>query len=1005
MTSFFVPSPLVTQNNYVSFNSSMPPSNPQSPLHELTKSHQISSHNFVGLQIYFENISGMRSKLTDFKLAVLENDFDVITIVETWLYPDLLVSEFFDETNYNVYRLDRCTRKSQRGGGILIAIKSSYTSSLLPLVNQDDMEQLCVCISPSSVFSYKLYIFLSYIPPSSPLEVYTKHLLNILSPLNNTHDDVNTHFITLGDFNLPNIDWRFDIEEKVLTPFNISSIIERTFIDSLLDNNFTQINDICNCHGKFLDLVFISEDFIYSVLPVDNPLASTDSHHKPISIYIERYGFAPMSYSPSPQPSEPNFANSDFNALDSLFSSVNWTTLFANLSIEDMFQKFMCILNTGFMNFVPNKVHRNINEPPWFNKSLKRLKNARNKAHKLFSKIGGTHHYNIFSQLRREYQMLHRFLYRNYIWSVERDLKANSKRFWVYINKIRNSSGFPNQMTYQGNTSTNLQTSVDLFADYFCSVYNSDEHQASSNFNHLHPITSVGLIHISEDEVIRAMQLLDSNAKPDSDNICNLLLRKCCSSLGPPLTLIFQDSLKSGHFLDRWKFSSITPIYKSGSKQDITNYRGIAKLLVIPKLFESIVKTKIYEKVKNSISPSQHGFVSGRSSTTNLVLYINKLTNWLENGAQVDAVYTDFSKAFDRVIINLLIAKLAALGFHSSILQWIGSYFSNRFQVVKIGKVTSKMFKAFSGVPQGSHLGPLLFILMINDLPLLFNPDYILIYADDVKLFAEIKSDNDIKKLQSDINSLAFWCSQNGFSLNYSKCSVMSFYRCRNPCIAGYSLDNYPLRRVDSVKDLGIILDTKLSFIPHYDYTCSKACRMLGFLKRNTREFKDFLTLKSLFCSLVRSVLEYGSIIWNPGYQVHCDRFERVQKSFSRLALVRYGFDYRELPAYPVRCKLLGLESLSNRRQIASIAFIHDILTSRIDCPNLLNLLCINTPVINLRNRTFLSVPFHPTNYGRNEPITNSIVLYNKAFHLIDFHLSRDSCLKAVKMFFYNNVN
>lgn len=293
---------------------------------------------------------------------------------------------------------------------------------------------------------------------------------------------------------------------------------------------------------------------------------------------------------------------------------------------------------------------------------------------------------------------------------------------------------------------------------------------------------------------------------------------------------------------------------------------------------------------------------------------------------------------------------------------------------------------------------------MINDLPFLFNPGRLLMYADDVKLFAKIESDSDVLTLQSDINSLLLWCSQNGFSLNSSKCSVISFYRCKKPRFASYSLNTHPLLRVDQVKDLGILIDTKISFIPHIDFMCAKACRMLGFLKRNTKEFKDFLTLKTLFCSLVRSILEYGSIIWNPSYQVHCERLERVQKSFTRLALVRYGFNYLDLPAYPVRCKLLGLETLSTRRQIACTLFIHDILTCKIDCPDLLFSIGINAPVRSLRNPPFLVIPFHSTNYGRNEPLSNAIALYNSNCFLLDFHFSRESCRNILKLFFYNNV-
>ena len=151
----------------------------------------------------------------------------------------------------------------------------------------------------------------------------------------------------------------------------------------------------------------------------------------------------------------------------------------------------------------------------------------------------------------------------------------------------------------------------------------------------------------------------------------------------------------------------------------------------------------------------------------------------------------------------------------------------------------------------------------------------------------------------------------------------------------------------------------------------------------------------------MRSQLEYGSIIWNTKYQVHSDRIERIQKSFSRLALVRYGFAFSELPSYPLRCKLLGLETLSNRRQISSIKFIHDILSGRISCSGLLSLLNFNVPTRNLRFNSLLLVPFHSTNYGQNEPITRSILFSNKFSNDFDFHLSSDSFLNHIKLTIY----
>ena len=336
---------------------------------------------------------------------------------------------------------------------------------------------------------------------------------------------------------------------------------------------------------------------------------------------------------------------------------------------------------------------------------------------------------------------------------------------------------------------------------------------------------------------------------------------------------------------------------------------------MVPKLFEAIIKSKILIKIKNLISPYQHGFMPGRSSSTNLVLFTNIVINAIEARYQVDTVFTDFSKAFDRVNLLILINKLSLLGFHSSMLSWIKSYLLIRWHFVRAGDCTSARFPAHSGVPQGSHLGPLLFLLMINDFPSLLSHSHVLLYADDLKLFHIIKSPCDCASLQEDIDILTDWCSSNGFGINIPKCSVMSFYRSKLPLVHNYSIGSHSLDRSLSFKDLGIMLDSKLNFHLHLDYVISKSNMMLGFLKRNTKDFKDIGTFNSLYFSLVRSLIEYGSVVWSPNYQSHVDRVERIQKSYSRFVLFKYGF--RIMPSYHTRCKLLGLESLVNRRQIS----------------------------------------------------------------------------------------
>lgn len=281
----------------------------------------------------------MRSKIQEFKLAVLEGDFDIIAIVETWLHPDILDSEIFTGNSYVIYRRDRCVDKHQRGGGVLLAVKSDLSSSLLPLKFSEGIEQVCVHIGPSAKIKYSMYIFLSYIPPASHVDVYTKHLENILLLAGNAN--YNDNFIVLGDYNLPGISWKFDSDDKILIPFNISSEAERIFVDSLMLNNFTQINCVPNSHGKFLDLVFLSEDFRFSVFHVEAPLIPTDSHHYAVCILLDRYEFLGDLKLGMPSSIDLNFSKADFSALNNYISSVNWSETLNCLSLDDMYAQLI----------------------------------------------------------------------------------------------------------------------------------------------------------------------------------------------------------------------------------------------------------------------------------------------------------------------------------------------------------------------------------------------------------------------------------------------------------------------------------------------------------------------------------------------------------------------------------------------------------------------------------------------------------------------------------------
>jgi len=307
----------------------------------------------------------------------------------------------------------------------------------------------------------------------------------------------------------------------------------------------------------------------------------------------------------------------------------------------------------------------------------------------------------------------------------------------------------------------------------------SDDILESFNAN-IHDI-NIKSITISENEVSDYLISINDKSTTIPDGIQSVFLKKCFLVHVKPLHYLFNFSLSTGVFPSFCKKSFITTIHKSGRKNDIRNYRPISKLSTIPKLFEAIIFKKLSSILLNYISPTQHGFLVEHSIFTNLLVYQNYLTNALDQGFQVDTIYTDFLKAFDKVDHILLYYKLKSFGIDGCFLNWLYSYFTNRTQAVKISFHSSQNFQVTSRVPQGSHLGPLLFLIFINNLPNLIlensNIANILLFVDDAKIFCKIKSEVDQINLQSMLDKVVLWSEKNYLPLNIDKCNVISFIR------------------------------------------------------------------------------------------------------------------------------------------------------------------------------------------------------------------------------------
>lgn len=273
--------------------------------------------------------------------------------------------------------------------------------------------------------------------------------------------------------------------------------------------------------------------------------------------------------------------------------------------------------------------------------------------------------------------------YNSFLSSIEQNLDKDVKPFWTFISNRKHCNSLPQTMTFDGLSASDNKGICELFSKYFGTVF---EDPSPSSMETLEIISSNTLsrIVLSHDQVLNKLRLLDPSKGPDSDGIPARFIKACSSELSIPLTLIFNNSLNTGVFPSIWKTAHVIPIYKSGNKAKCANYRPVSILSCLAKVFESLVYDHIYNLVKPILSPNQHGFIKNRSTVSNLLVYKNYLCNAFASRGQVDLIYTDFQKAFDKVDHVILCQNINSHGVHGSLLRWVTSYLENRSQLVAI---------------------------------------------------------------------------------------------------------------------------------------------------------------------------------------------------------------------------------------------------------------------------------------------------------------------------------
>ena len=401
---------------------------------------------------------------------------------------------------------------------------------------------------------------------------------------------------------------------------------------------------------------------------------------------------------------------------------------------------------------------------------------------------------------------------------------------------------------------------ADLFNQFFASTFQRDDSLFSTSGNHL-PIflllpdeTTCRKITVNESEIRKILENLQINKAPGHDGVGNIILKNLSQSLPKSLLLLFQTCLNKSSFPNTWKTCQVTPIFKDGNKTSTDCYRPISPLCSLSKVLEKVIFDALYEHVEDKLSDCHFGFRKKRSTVLQMVVFLKKVYEF--NDAQsvenLCILYLDFSKAFNKVPHGRLLQKLHNIGVHRKTIELIADYLTARTQFVKINNETSSPKKVTSGVPQGSILGPLLFIIFINDLPNCTNYSLCHGYCDDLKLLSTTP-----KGMQEDVKNLENWCSENSMILNNKKCKLLNV---TGSC--QIQLLNSQLQDTFVHRSLGIQMTANLSWSSNCESRVQSAIKAFYLIKRNVSSKASTKSKLDFYIGHIVPIATYASQVW-----------------------------------------------------------------------------------------------------------------------------------------------